>query len=163
VGSLCAGSAALLLPPIVVDSQFYSFLFCVQTTFRRAFYLVVGRPSSSRKLLVGQCHVKSEFYATNIGWIPVEMSAATEDKLSNPARYFGVDAGNFLTLHVDPDLVIDSLWFGVRRRSVTDPNRAHNLQKIDCWKKTARQRSQMAQEQKCHPIDSRVDPGSPAN
>ena len=43
-----------------------------------------------------QQHVRAEFYAAGVGWVPVD-----------PAhKKFGTDDGNFLTFHVDPDLEV---------------------------------------------------------
>jgi len=60
----------------------------------------------------GQVHVKSEFYAQNVGWVPVEMSLAVSDKNADPLKNFGRFAGIFVTFHIDPDLLIDSIFFG---------------------------------------------------
>lgn len=62
-----------------------------------------------------QTHVKAEFFAAGVGWIPVDPSSAvlharSEEKL----EYFGNDPGDFLTLHVDPELKVDSIHFGVK-------------------------------------------------
>lgn len=59
-----------------------------------------------------QCHVKSEFFANDIGWVPVEMSAAIEDKRSDAQQYFGQISSDFITFHCDPDMEVDSVWFG---------------------------------------------------
>lgn len=60
----------------------------------------------------GQHHVKSEFFAREHGWIPVELSGAISDKNSDPMLFFGQENGDFMTLHLDPDIVVDSIWFG---------------------------------------------------
>jgi hypothetical protein len=79
--------------------------------------LLVGRwlkpdaEPDSAKNDYGQVHVKSEFYAQNIGWVPVEMSLAVSDKTADPLKNFGRFAGIFVTFHVDPDLLIDSIYF----------------------------------------------------
>jgi hypothetical protein len=57
------------------------------------------------------CHVKSEFFAKDIGWIPVEMSGAVSHKDADPLLFFGRDKGDLITFHVDPDLILDSIWF----------------------------------------------------
>lgn len=63
-----------------------------------------------------QTHVKAEFFARGIGWVPVDpASAALSDK--EGLRHFGHDAGNFLTMHVDPDLLVNTVHFG--QKSVT--------------------------------------------
>ena len=60
-------------------------------------------------------HVKAEFYARSVGWVPVEMSAAVLDKSAPGLVYFGHSAGNFITLHIDPDLILDTQIFGDKR------------------------------------------------
>jgi Transglutaminase-like superfamily len=60
-----------------------------------------------------QAHVKAEFYAEGVGWIPVDVSQAVGN--ADPGarfHYFGNDPGDFLTLHVDPDLELDTVHFG---------------------------------------------------
>jgi hypothetical protein len=73
--------------------------------------LLVGRRAESAKpgAKVGgtpdqQEHVTAEFFAAGVGWVPVDQSGGR----------FGEDAGNFLTLHVDTDLVIDAGPLGPR-------------------------------------------------
>jgi transglutaminase-like putative cysteine protease len=67
------------------------------------------------------CHVKSEFFAKNIGWIPVDMSRSVSHPDADPMRYFGTDPGNFITLHENPDLILDSFHSGLKRiRSMQD-------------------------------------------
>lgn len=68
-----------------------------------------------------QQHVKAEFYAGAVGWVPVDMSLALDDPSVDGLAYFGRDEGKFLTFHIDYDLTIDtgpwgkdtfdSLWF----------------------------------------------------
>ncbi len=62
-----------------------------------------------------QWHVIAEFYVDGIGWIPVDCSSAIiwEKPGTGETRNFGQQAGNFLTQHIDPDLEIDSIHFGV--------------------------------------------------
>jgi transglutaminase-like putative cysteine protease len=58
-----------------------------------------------------QTHIKAEFFAKGIGWVPVDpASAALGDK--EALRHFGHDAGNFLTMHVDPDMQVNTIHFG---------------------------------------------------
>lgn len=61
---------------------------------------------------MGQVHVKSEFFAKNVGWIPVDMSFAVSNKNDDPLKYFGKFNGDFVTFHTDTDLLVDSIWFG---------------------------------------------------
>ena len=60
-----------------------------------------------------QQHVKAEFYVDGLGWIPVDLSSGVlHDKSAEGLRYFARDPGDFLTVHVDPDLTIDTIHFG---------------------------------------------------
>lgn len=62
-----------------------------------------------------QQHVKAEFFANGVGWVPVDLSAAVlHDKSPEKLAYFGHDRGDFLTLHFDSDLVVDTVRFGLR-------------------------------------------------
>ena len=62
-----------------------------------------------------QWHVKAEFYADGVGWIPADPAAGlVYDHAPEGLRYFGHDEGDFLTLHVDPDLVLDTVHFGAQ-------------------------------------------------
>ena len=62
-----------------------------------------------------QWHVKAEFFAVGVGWVPVDVSSGVlHDKTPEGLRFFGQDAGDFLTFHVDPDLKVDTLHFGVQ-------------------------------------------------
>lgn len=62
-----------------------------------------------------QTHVKAEFFAAGVGWVPVDLSSAVlHDKSAEKTRYFGHDAGDFLTMHVDPELKVDTIHFGVK-------------------------------------------------
>jgi transglutaminase-like putative cysteine protease len=62
-----------------------------------------------------QEHVKAEFFATGVGWVPADLSAAVvHDKSPEKLTYFGNDKGDFLTLHFDSDLSCDTGHFGVR-------------------------------------------------
>lgn len=62
----------------------------------------------------GEAHVRTEFYAAEVGWIPVEISGAVSNKAADSLRFFGNDHGNFVTFHVDPDFVLDTKLFGER-------------------------------------------------
>lgn len=60
-----------------------------------------------------QAHVKAEFFAAGVGWVPVDpASAVLHDQSKEGVRYFGNDAGDFLTLHIDSDLLVDTHHFG---------------------------------------------------
>jgi transglutaminase-like putative cysteine protease len=62
-----------------------------------------------------QTHVKAEFFARGVGWVPVDLSSAIlHDKSPQGLRFFGNDPGDFITFHIDPNFVIDSRLFGVK-------------------------------------------------
>ena len=63
-----------------------------------------------------QEHVKAEFFAQGLGWVPVDVSSGVlHDKTPAGLEYFGNDRGDFITLHLDHDLVFDTHHFGVQR------------------------------------------------
>jgi hypothetical protein len=59
-----------------------------------------------------QCHAKAEFYAEGIGWVPVDPALSLDDRSPDRLRFFGNDRGDFLVMHVDPELVVDTVLFG---------------------------------------------------
>jgi transglutaminase-like putative cysteine protease len=60
-----------------------------------------------------QTHVKAEFFADDIGWVPVDMSSAIlHDARGDGTQFFGRDRGDFLTMHIDPEVVINTIHFG---------------------------------------------------
>lgn len=60
-----------------------------------------------------QQHVKAEFFAPGVGWVPVDCSSGVlHDRSQEGLEYFGNDPGNFLVLHLDPELKVDSVIFG---------------------------------------------------
>lgn len=61
-----------------------------------------------------QTHVKAEFFAKGIGWVPVDLSLAVTNKEAPPLGYFGNDTGSFLACHVDHDLKVDTQLFGTK-------------------------------------------------
>ena len=74
-----------------------------------------------------QWHVKSEFHARDVGWVPVDLSGAVEANARDPdsMAFFGNDPGDFITFHFNPNLIIDSGLFG--------PKPVHNLQYPMWW------------------------------
>lgn len=67
------------------------------------------------KISYHQEHVKAEFFASDVGWVPVDLSSAVlHDNSAEKLAYFGNDKGDFLTLHLDNDLRLDTGAFGVR-------------------------------------------------
>jgi hypothetical protein len=65
-----------------------------------------------------QTHVKAEFFAEGIGWVPVDQTQALDDKSPTGLRFFGHDPGDFLVQHVDFDVLVDTIHFGRQRCSV---------------------------------------------
>jgi transglutaminase-like putative cysteine protease len=62
-----------------------------------------------------QEHVKAEFFAQGVGWVPVDVSSAVlHDKSTDKSRYFGNDSGDFIILHFDHELAFDTGLFGLR-------------------------------------------------
>jgi transglutaminase-like putative cysteine protease len=65
----------------------------------------------------GQWHVKAEIYLRSVGWVPADLSGAVQHAAPGDGlTFFGHDDGNFLVMHTDFDLRIDTMGFG--RRSV---------------------------------------------
>lgn len=65
-----------------------------------------------------QMHVKSEFWAEGVGWVPCDLSSAVQsDREGNTLRYFGEDTGDFLVQHTDTDLRFDTVYFGEQGRA----------------------------------------------
>ena len=87
--------------------------------------LLVGRwaISSTSSADVHQWHVKSEFFATGIGWVPIEASNALG--ASNIDVYFGHDDGMLLVFHLDGDLLYDPLYWPVYNSQL--------MQNPGCW------------------------------
>jgi transglutaminase-like putative cysteine protease len=62
-------------------------------------------------------HVRAEFFAEGVGWIPVDVAAATAPD-RNPDDFFGQDAGNLMVMHFDlvawgnDRQALQSAWFG---------------------------------------------------
>ncbi|MCU0779846.1 MAG: transglutaminase domain-containing protein [Akkermansiaceae bacterium] len=62
-----------------------------------------------------QEHVKAEFFAQGVGWVPVDVSSAVlHDKSAAKSRFFGNDLGDFIILHFDHELSFDTGIFGLR-------------------------------------------------
>jgi transglutaminase-like putative cysteine protease len=80
---------------------------------------VVGRwaaseqpPAKKGEAPYSQTHVKAEFFARGIGWIPVDLSSGIIDDSRGEFAYFGNDDGDFVVMHVDTDFVLDSFVGG---------------------------------------------------
>ena len=68
-------------------------------------------------------HVKASFFATGVGWVPVDLgSAMVLDKSSEGLEFFGTDNADFLIMHFDTDLEFDTVFFGRKTvESVQNP------------------------------------------
>jgi Transglutaminase-like superfamily len=57
--------------------------------------------------------VKAEFFATGVGWVPVDVGCAILlDESPEGLEFFGTDKADFLTMHFDTDLEFDTVFFG---------------------------------------------------
>jgi hypothetical protein len=62
-----------------------------------------------------QWHVKAEFFASGVGWVPVDLSCGiVHDKSEKGLIFFGHDPGDFVTFHVDAHFDVDTKIFGVK-------------------------------------------------
>lgn len=73
-----------------------------------------GRWALSEEPDYGQWHVKAEFWAEHVGWVPVELAGALTWDLDDPLALLGTDGGDFVTFHIDPDLAFDLPTLGPR-------------------------------------------------
>lgn len=60
-----------------------------------------------RETDTGTFHVKAEFWAEGVGWVPVEVSNAVSARGRNLNRWFGYDPGDHITFHYDSVVVQD--------------------------------------------------------
>lgn len=83
--------------------------------------LRVGRWAQSAKpadklgeVLYTQQHAWAEFFCEGIGWVPVDpsMEVINNKGKTDKLQWFGHDRGNFVTLHLDPMLVVDTAIAG---------------------------------------------------
>ena len=79
---------------------------------------LVGRCATSAthgKHADSQEHVKAEFFAQGVGWVPVDVSVAVLfDKTAEKLEYFGRDKGDHLAFCVDTGVPIDTRYSGVK-------------------------------------------------
>jgi transglutaminase-like putative cysteine protease len=89
-----------------------------------------------------QYHVKAEFFAAGVGWVPVDMaSGILHDRSREGLYYFGYDPGDFITQHIDSNLEVDTIHFGkqqivVLQRPafwVTGKGALDDLQVVEGW------------------------------
>jgi hypothetical protein len=75
-------------------------------------------PSETGARAAEEPHIKSEFFAEGVGWVPVDIGSALRlDKKGDGLTYFGTDEADFLTMHIDTDFDLDTTHFG--RKTVT--------------------------------------------
>ena len=80
--------------------------------------LIAGRWAESEKGKDVKVHVKAEFFAPTVGWVPVDCSVAVGDKNGPDFAFFGNEGGDFLTLGDDQDFVIDSFVSGQQHLTI---------------------------------------------
>jgi hypothetical protein len=59
-----------------------------------------------------QWHVKAEFFGEGIGWVPLDLALAVNQKGGDELRNFGRDPGDFIVFHVDGDFTLDTINAG---------------------------------------------------
>jgi transglutaminase-like putative cysteine protease len=59
-----------------------------------------------------QYHVKAEFFVQGVGWVPADLSSGLNDKSPGGLTFFGHESGDFLVLHFDHGLVLNTVHFG---------------------------------------------------
>jgi transglutaminase-like putative cysteine protease len=66
----------------------------------------------------GQWHVKSEFFAHGVGWVPVDTSGAVGDAGGSDFAWFGNDPGDFIAMAGGQDFLLDSFVSGKQNTPV---------------------------------------------
>jgi transglutaminase-like putative cysteine protease len=72
-----------------------------------------GRWAESSKGDDSKVHCKAEFYAEEVGWVPVDATLGMSTPGAAGLRFFGHDPGDFVVMHLDGDLQVDSIHFNV--------------------------------------------------
>lgn len=71
------------------------------------------------RVIYYQEHVKTEFFAQGVGWVPADLSSAVlHDKSPEKLHFFGHDRGDFLTWHIDSDITYDTVRFGTKHAAL---------------------------------------------
>ena len=73
--------------------------------------VIVGRWTTEKDSAEPQFHMKADFYAPKVGWVPIDGSGAVSWK-GGAAAAFGVDKGEFVVMHRGTDLVAKTELFG---------------------------------------------------
>jgi hypothetical protein len=71
-----------------------------------------GPPDRATAAVYGQFHVKAEFFVRGVGWVSLDMAAATTDHGGGEFAHFGNEPGDFVTLFADQDFEVDSFVAG---------------------------------------------------
>jgi len=66
----------------------------------------------------GQWHVKSEFFAHGVGWVPVDAAGAVGDDRGGDFAYFGNDPGDFIAMAGGQDFLLESFVAGKQNIAV---------------------------------------------
>ncbi len=80
--------------------------------------LLGGRWAVSEKPEDKKYHVKAEFFAHGVGWVPVDAAGAVGDTAGGDFAFFGNDPGDFIAMANDEDLVLDSFHWGKQNYGV---------------------------------------------
>ena len=72
-------------------------------------------------------HVRAEFFAKGMGWVPVDPALGTSDPGRGEFSWFGNDPGDLIVMHIDPDFLVDTLIVGHRP--------VISLQGLGCYRK----------------------------
>jgi hypothetical protein len=73
-----------------------------------------GRWADSAKGDDSKCHCKAEFYAEDVGWVPVDATLGMNKPEKAALQFFGKDPGDFVVWHLDGDVKVDSIHWGVQ-------------------------------------------------
>jgi transglutaminase-like putative cysteine protease len=76
-----------------------------------------GRWASSAKGDDSKVHCKAEFYAEEVGWVPVDPTLGMNTRGAAGLKFFGNDPGDFVVMHLDGDVKVDSIHWGVATSS----------------------------------------------
>jgi transglutaminase-like putative cysteine protease len=74
--------------------------------------MLIGRWAASEEKDDRKYHVKAEFFARGVGWVPVDSAAAVGDTKGRDFEWFGNDAGDHISFTNDGDLLVDTYLFG---------------------------------------------------
>ncbi len=80
--------------------------------------LIVGRWAESGEPGDPKVHVRAEFFAQGVGWVPADLSQAVSDTTGSEFTFFGNDPGDFVTMELDVDFALDTFGLGPRNVSV---------------------------------------------